>query len=329
MEVGAAVDDLAAGDVVVPAGTTCFDAVGLPARTWGFDDPRRGCYATEVVLPRAMLCPAPLDCGLNLWQIAVLPLRAGNAYHLWRRGHGMFRVKVSQDRLAFINVLTFGGGVSELLAMLAKAEGHDAFYCAGNRRRREYLEGFGITTIDQLRFNRFAAAGDVRLFAGFVRKLTASAGMHVVCDMFRGQVFKAGLAVMARGGVNVSAGWQLASEVAYNSALVSLKQITLDHAHVAAEGTEDAVTSLFGRVFRPAVHPTIYTFEELPLAIQDLKDGRHDGFAAIQVQDSLPESLQALSTRPALGPRDVIPRPELARATPPREDGPAVCREAP
>ena len=28
---------------------------------------------------------APLDCGLNLWEIAALPLRAPTAYHLWRR----------------------------------------------------------------------------------------------------------------------------------------------------------------------------------------------------------------------------------------------------
>ncbi len=49
--------------------------------------------------------------------------------------------------------------------------------------------------------------------------------MHIVCDMLRGPVFAAGLAVAARQGVNVSAGWQLDTAVHYNSAGCSTKQI--------------------------------------------------------------------------------------------------------
>ena len=37
-------------------------------------------------------------------------------------------------------MLGFGGGVSELLLMLAKAEGHRAFFCSGNPARRTHLE---------------------------------------------------------------------------------------------------------------------------------------------------------------------------------------------
>ena len=44
--------------------------------------------------------PAPLECGLNLWEIAALPLRAPTAYHLWRRALGIFRLKVSREQAA-------------------------------------------------------------------------------------------------------------------------------------------------------------------------------------------------------------------------------------
>ena len=75
--------------------------------------------------------PAPLDCGLNLWEMAALPLRAPTAYHLWRRAIGIYRVKVPREQRARVNVLSFGGGVGELFLMLAKAEGHNAFFCSG------------------------------------------------------------------------------------------------------------------------------------------------------------------------------------------------------
>jgi hypothetical protein len=38
-----------------------------------------------------------------------------------------------------VNVLGFGGGVSELFLQLAKSEGHDAYFCAGSPERRDAL----------------------------------------------------------------------------------------------------------------------------------------------------------------------------------------------
>ena len=57
------------------------------------------------------LVKAPLECGLNLWEMAALPLRAPTAYHLWRRALGIYRLKVSREQKAVLNVLSFGGGV--------------------------------------------------------------------------------------------------------------------------------------------------------------------------------------------------------------------------
>ena len=56
--------------------------------------------------------------------------------------------------------------------MLAKAEGHNAFFCAGSKERRDALEKQGIVGIDQKQFNRFAGKDDVKAFN---KTITASA----------------------------------------------------------------------------------------------------------------------------------------------------------
>ena len=151
--------------------------------------------------------------------------------------------------------------------MLAKAEGHNAFFCSGSPERRAALEKLGIVGIDQKQFNRFAGKDDVKAFRKDVRNLTDGDDMHIVCDMLRGPVFPAGLAVAAREGVNVSAGWQLSQVVEYNSTLMSVKQVTLDHTHYETIQGCHAATELYGRVFKPTVHKEIYAFEDLPAGL--------------------------------------------------------------
>ena len=97
--------------------------------------------------------------------------------------------------------------------MLARAEGHNAFFCSGSPERRAALEKQGIVGIDQKKFDRFKSKDGVKAFTGHCRKLTGGEQMHIVCDMLRGPVFAAGLAVAARQGVNVSSGWQLSQLV--------------------------------------------------------------------------------------------------------------------
>ena len=84
---------------------------------------------------------------------------------------------------------------------------------------------------------------------------------HIVCDMMRGPLFAAGLAVQARQGVNVSAGWQLGMVVDYNSANCSVRQITIDHTHYETLVGVRAATELYGRVFRPTVHREVYAYD--------------------------------------------------------------------
>jgi NADPH:quinone reductase-like Zn-dependent oxidoreductase len=239
--------------------------------------------------------PAPLECGLNLWEIAALPLRAPTAYHLWRRALGIFRLKVSRGQLARLNVLGFGGGVSECFLMLAHSEGHRAIFCSGSPERRKHLEELGIESIDQGEFNRFESRDDMKGFNKHFKRLTGGEGAHLVCDMLRGSVFAAGLAALSRMGVNVSAGWQLDMSCNYNSASLSVRQITLDHVHLETVDGCNAATALYGRVFRPAVHREIYAFQDLPRAMEEMHKNVQTGIPIVRVAEQLPKSVAKLA----------------------------------
>ena len=295
VEVGERVSRFRPGDIAI---THCIgepDIYGFPKRIWAYDQPDSiGWYGEEAVVGDWQLIQAPLTCGLNLWEIAALPLRAPTAYHMWRRALGIYRLKVSREKQAVLNVLSFGGGVGECFLMLARAEGHRAYFCSGSPARRAALEKLGIEGIDQQAFNRFRERGDVKAFADAVKELTGGEGMHLVADMLRGPVFAAGVAVAARQGVNVSAGWQLSQSVTYNSTLCSVKQVTLDHTHYETIDGCRAATELYGSVFRPTVHSEIYAFEDLPRAFAELEGNVQTGIPIVRVAEDMPGAVREL-----------------------------------
>ncbi|MCP4036941.1 MAG: zinc-binding dehydrogenase [bacterium] len=295
LAVGSDVTRFKPGDIAITHCNGEPDAYGFPLRIWAYDQPESiGWYGEEAMVGDWQLIHAPLDCGLNLWEIAALPLRAPTAHHLWRRGLGIYRLKVSEEQLPTLNVLGFGGGVSELFLMLAKSQGHNAYFCSGSAERREALEKLGIEGIDQLQFNRFASRDDTKAFLGECKSRTGGTGMHIVCDMLRGPVFGPGLACAAREGVNVSAGWQLSTAINYNSAGASTKQITLDHTHYETiEGCAEA-TALYGKVFKPTVHNEIYAFEDLPRAMKEMHENKMTGIPIIRVAQDMPASVEGL-----------------------------------
>jgi NADPH:quinone reductase-like Zn-dependent oxidoreductase len=295
LAVGERVTKFKAGDVVVTHCNGAPDIYGYPLRIWAYDaDDSIGWYGEEAVVGEWQLVMAPLGCGLSLWEMAALPLRAPTAYHLWRRALGIYRLKVPRERRAVLNVLSFGGGVGECFLMLARAEGHNAFFCSGTPERREALAQIGVVGIDQKAFDRFRSKEGVRAFANECRRLTNGEQMHIVADMLRGPVFAAGLAVAGRQGVNVSAGWQLSQVVEYNSTLMSVKQVTLDHTHYETVDGCWAATELYGRVFKPTVHREIYPFEDLPRAFAEMQANAQTGIPIIRVAEQMPEAVAAL-----------------------------------
>jgi NADPH:quinone reductase-like Zn-dependent oxidoreductase len=294
--VGSDVTRFKPGDIALTHCNGEPDIYGYPLRIWAYDQPDSiGWYGEEAVVADWQLILAPLDCGLNLWEIAALPLRAPTAYHLWRRAIGIFRLKVSRERRARINVLGFGGGVSELFLMLAAHEGHRALFCSGSPERRKHLEQLGIEPIDQREFNRFAGKDDVKAFNKHIKGVTGGDGAQIVCDMLRGPVYAAGLAAMGRMGVNVSAGWQLDTACHYNSANLSVRQITLDHVHFETVDGSNAATELYGRVFRPTVHREIYAFADLPRAFEEMHQNVQTGIPIVRVAKVLPASVAKLA----------------------------------
>jgi len=296
IEVGKEVTRFKPGDIVVTHANGEPDQFGYPLRIWAYDQPDSlGWYAEEAVVGAWQIIPAPLDCGLTLWEMAALPLRAPTAYHLWRRAIGILRLKIPRERLARLNVLAFGGGVSELFLMLAQHEGHRAFFCSGSPARREKLAGLGIDGVDQAAFNRFAGPQDVRAFSKEMKARTGGVGVHVVCDMLRGPVFAAGVAILARQGVNVSAGWMVDKRIAYDSAALSVKQVTLDHVHLETVEGSNAATELYGRVFRPSIHDEVYSFEELPRALRELHQNVQTGIPIVRVATEMPATVRSIA----------------------------------
>jgi NADPH:quinone reductase-like Zn-dependent oxidoreductase len=283
------------GDIVITHCNGEPDPYGYPLRIWAYDQPDSiGWYGEEAVVGDWQILPAPLECGLNLWEIAALPLRAPTAYHMWRRAMGILRVKLPREHLAQANVLGFGGGVSELFLMLARSEGHRAIFCSGSPDRRAHLEKLGIESIDQREFNRFADRDDVKGFNKHVKKMTGGQGAHIVCDMLRGAVFPAGVAVLARQGVNVSAGWQLEKKIGYDSAGLSVRQITLDHIHYETLVGCAAATELYGSVFKPTVHKEVYAFQDLPRAFQEMHENVQTGIPILRIADEMPKAVEKL-----------------------------------
>jgi crotonyl-CoA carboxylase/reductase len=295
VEVGKEVTRFRPGDIVITHCNGDPDPYGFPQRIWAYDQPESlGWYGEQSVVGDWQILPAPLDCGLNLWEMAALPLRAPTAYHMWRRALGIYRVKVTREQRATLNVLGFGGGVSELFLMIARAEGHNAYFCSGSPERRQSLEKLGIRGIDQKAYNRFKSRDDVNRFRADVRTLTDGQDMHIVCDMLRGPVFGAGLAVAARQGVNVSSGWQLSQKVEYNTTIMSVKQVTIDHTHYETIPGCAAATELYGKVFKPTIHREIYAFEELPRCFQEMHHNTQTGIPILRIAKDLPTSVQAL-----------------------------------
>ena len=178
--------------------------------------------------------------------------------------------------------------------MIAAQEGHRAIFCSGSPERRAHLESLGIEGVDQKQFNRFATRDDVKAFSKHMKGLLGGVGAHIVCDMLRGPVFPAGLQVASRMGVNVSAGWQLDTAVNYNSANLSVRQITLDHVHFETVEGSAAATELYGQVFKPTVHKEIYAFGDLPRAMEEMHQSVQTGIPIVRVASDMPAAVQGL-----------------------------------
>ena len=94
--------------------------------------------------------------------------------------------------------------------------------------------------------------------------------------------------------MNVSAGWQLSQVVEYNSTLMSVKQVTIDHTHYETVDGCWAATELYGKVFKPTVHKEIYAFEDLPRSFQEMQQNVQTGIPIVRVAKDMPAAVKHL-----------------------------------
>ena len=92
----------------------------------------------------------------------------------------------------------------------------------------------------------------------------------------------------------MSAGWQLSQVVEYNSTLMSVKQVTIDHTHYETVDGCAAATELYGRVFKPTVHKEIYAFEDLPRCMHEMHLNVQTGIPIVRVAKDMPEAVKGL-----------------------------------
>ena len=215
--------------------------------------------------------------------------------------------------------------------MLAKHEGHRAFFCSGSPERREHLESLGIEPIDQKAFNRFTGKDDVKAFNKHVKGMTGGEGMQIVCDMLRGPVFAAGLAVLARMGVNVSRG--LAARHRRATTTRRTSRCARSRSTTSTSRPSTAATrppSSTAACSSPTVHREIYKFEDLPRAMAEMHENVQTGIPIVRVAEELPsrcaprslkrpcrircDDREAFPPRPHRGERRVALTPDAVKA---------------
>ena len=232
--IGPAVKKFKVGDIVLTHCNGEPDIYGYPLRIWAYDQPDSiGWYGEEAVVGDWQVIQAPLECGLNLWEIAALPLRAPTAYHLWRRAHRHLPPEGRRaSRSRALNVLGFGGGVSELFLMLAQQRGPPRDLLLGQPGAAQAPRGprhrvDRPEAVQPLRQRR-RRQGLQRARQEADGRRSARTSSATCCA---GPSTRPASQALARLGVNVSAGWQLDTKCTYNSANLSVRQITLDHIH--------------------------------------------------------------------------------------------------
>jgi hypothetical protein len=82
--------------------------------------------------------------------------------------------------------------------------------------------------------------------------------------------------------------------VTYNTTLMSVKQVTIDHTHYETLTGVTAATELYGKVFKPTVHKEIYAFEDLPRCMAEMVKNVQTGIPIIRVAKELPAKVRSL-----------------------------------
>ena len=276
------------------------DWFGYPKKILGYDAPNtQGCLATRMKLRDRQLIPIPDDTNYDLAQWAAFSLRYVTAWSNWEVAIGTYRLLVSWDELAAINVWGWGGGVTFAELDLARRFGCRATMLSSHKDRLELIRAHRIEAVDRRRHldlsfdeKRYRSDDEYRAayqnaenaFIEEVRTRTDGRMVQIFVDMIGAPVFRATLRALAREGVVTTAGWKEGMRLTTMRAIECIQRHQHVHTHYARfpQGWK-AVAFAEANGWLPPVDDRIYTFDEIPKLAHDYREGKTGWFPVFSI----------------------------------------------
>lgn len=267
------------------------DWFGYPRKILGFDAAgTMGCLAKRMVLRERQLIPLPRDTKYSMEQWAAFSLRYVTAWSNWRVAHGTYRLQVTADELAAINVWGWGGGVSLAELELARLHGARAVLLSHNDANLAYVAKTRVEAVDHRQFGnlfinyekyyrdpetREAYKRAETAFCEEVRRRTDGRMVQIFCDYIGKPVVRATLAALSRQGVLTTAGWKEGMDVSLLRAKECIERHQHIHTHYARypEGWQ-AVAFAEANGWLPHLYEKVYSFEDVPRLAEDYAEGK-------------------------------------------------------
>lgn len=300
LEVGKGVKTVRPGQSAILFCCGETDWFGFPKTIMAYDAPgTMGCLSTLMKGTDRQFIPIPQDTRHSLEQWAGFSLRYITAWSNWEMAHGTYRLSVSANELAAINVWGWGGGVTLAELDLARRFGARAAMLTASDRRLELIQKMGIRALDRRRYGNLnyeherykadpAYASEYRsaeaAFLADVEQLTSGRKVQVFIDMIGEPVFRATVKALAREGVITTAGWKEGMSLNLTRAIECIDRHQHIHTHYArySQGWQ-AVAFADGNGWLPPKPERIYSFDEIPKLSADYLAGKTEYFPIFSV----------------------------------------------
>ena len=280
------------------------DWFGFPVTIMGYDAPgSMGCLSTVMKGTDRQFIQIPSDTRFSMEQWAGFSLRYITAWANWEMAHGTYRLAVSANELAAINVWGWGGGVTLAELDLARRFGARAVMLSGSDNRLELINEVGIKSIDRRKYGNlnydheryhkdkeyaveYRRAEDA--FLADVTEMTSGRKVQIFIDMIGEPVFRATTKALAREGVITSAGWREGMSLNLMRAIECIERHQHIHTHYArySQGWQ-AVAFAEGNGWMPPRPKKVYSFDNIPTLADDYLNERTEYFPIFAVKGSV------------------------------------------
>ncbi len=257
------------------------DWFGYPRKILAYDAPNTmGCLAKQMKLTQKQLVPLPEGTRYSLAQWAAFSLRFITAWSNWELAYGTYRLSVSADELAAINVWGWGGGTTLAEIDLARRLGHRCVMLSGTPKHLDEIRAAGVFALDRTSFgelqydpDRYKSDTDYRAayqeaegkFIKYVEERTSGRMVHIFVDYVGTPVFRATLKALARGGVVATAGWREGMNLSVVRAVECISRHQLVHTHYARyQQAWKAIAFAEASGWLPHVDAEVTSFDDIP-----------------------------------------------------------------